>query len=355
MKVESANDVHPILHLDPLVGTPVSTSTPAPAKVDELAHIFNQEVESNIRALGQRSLGMRIPPTEQFSQLYDQLGHPAQETLAAVSRRFRMQLLQGTDVKQLLALTDGDPARAYVALKYLEAQAGTDVRSSEASLARDASAELEASFGGQIRAGLNTAVTLQAGSVDPQERQALRTLYYTSVVARQSLATMMQALLGVYGGDRFVFGLKVMRKALSDDIAAHASSIPKAQLSTLLLGLQSCGQLSSVLTHCQALIQRLSLEDDPVRLLQRLLGYVSTGLGTTEVKRLADEFGVGNSPKGLVFLNAFYAVVKQLPLALWADSRAREETLSLTLRVMGELAQIERGPVTFADESRTTA
>ncbi|PAM34968.1 SepL/TyeA/HrpJ family type III secretion system gatekeeper, partial [Acinetobacter baumannii] len=97
--------------------------------------------------------------------------------------------------------------------------------------------------------GLNIAMALQAASDDPQERQAVRALYYASVVVRQSLASMMQSLLGVYGGEQFATGLKVMRRALADDIAACTSSVPTAQLRTLLQGLQSCGQLSGVLCN----------------------------------------------------------------------------------------------------------
>ena len=152
-----------------------------------------------------------------------------------------MLLLQKPTVEKLLELTGRDPARAFVVLKYVAAHADSEARPAEAALARDAINRLEIRFKGEIQAGLNIASALQTASIDPQERQALRTLYYASVVARQSLATMMQALLGVYGGERFHDGLKIMRKALADDIAALVSSSPTAVLRTLLLGLQSCG------------------------------------------------------------------------------------------------------------------
>ena len=61
----------------------------------------------------------------------------------------------------LLDLADGDPARTFVVLKYVAAQADTEVRPSEAGLARDAIARLEARFKGQIQAGLNIAAALQ--------------------------------------------------------------------------------------------------------------------------------------------------------------------------------------------------
>lgn len=352
MKVESTPDVQTIQRLDsPVVGHP---SVPAPAKgVDELAHLFNQEVEVNTRTLGQRNMGVRVPPTEQLAQLYDQLGHPAQTTLAAISRRIRLQLLQHASVDKLLDLTGGDPARAFVVLKYVVAQADTEVRPSEAALARDAVARLEARFKGEIQAGLNIATALQSVAVDPHERQALRALYYASVVTRQSLATMMQALLGIYGGERFAEGLKVMRKALADDIAALVSSMPTPLLRTLLLGLQSCGQLSAVLSGCQALILRLSIGHDGVTLLQRLLGYAGSGIVAAEILRLGDDLAGGDIVRQLVALNALYPLIQQLPLALWPDSRVREETLRVFVVVMDELHRIQRGPSRFAGEPRS--
>lgn len=349
MKVESTNDVQTIPRLDqPAV---IHAATPLEARgVDELAHVFSQEVAFNNLALSQRTLGVRVPPTEQLAQLYDQLGHPAQATLASISRRIRLQLLQRPSIDKLLELTGGDPARTFVVLKHVAAQADTEVRASEAALARDALARLEVRFKGQIHAGLNIAMALQAASGDPQERQALRALYYASVVTRQSLSTMMQALLGLYGAEQFSVGIRLMRGALADDIAAQVPSVPTALLRTLMLGLQSCGQLSGLLSNCQALIQRLRIEHDAVSLLQRLLGYASTGIAAAEVQLLADDLGRNAPPRHLVSLNAIYPVVQQLPQALWLDGRARQEALNSFLLVMDELARIERGPTRFAGE-----
>lgn len=342
MKVESRNDVQTVQRLDqPVIHT---TSVPAPAKgVDELAHLFNQEVELNKLSLGQRQMGVRVPPAEQLVQLYDQLGHPAQASMASVSRRIRMQLLQSASVEKLLDIAGGDPARAFVVLKHLVNEADTEIRKSEAALARSAIAKLEARFKGQIQAGLNIAVALQAACADPEERQALRSLYYASVVTRQSLATMMQALLGVYGGDRFQEGLNVMRKALADDIAALVSSMPTPLLRSLLVGLRSCGQLSAVLAGCVTCKQRLHMEDEAVTLLQRLLGYASSGIAASEILRLGDDLGGGPSARQLVALNALYPLIQQLPLALWPDSRIRQETLVSFVAVMDELNRIDGG------------
>lgn len=320
--------------------------------IDELAHLFGQEVELNSRALNERKMVVRVLPAEQLAQLYDQLGHPAKKTLAFLSLLFRQQLQDRPTVEKLLKLADGDPARAFVVLKHVVAKADSEGRPSDTTLARDAIAKLEARFKGEIQAGLNIALALQSAGVDPQERQALRVLYYASVVTRQSLSTMMQALLGVYGGEQFHVGLKVMRKALADDIAAAVSSMPTPLLRTLLMGLRDCGQLSSVLGGCHKLIQRLSIEHNAVSLLQRLLGYAGTGIAVDELLRLGDELGGGPLDRQLMSLNALYPLFQQFPLALWSEKRIRLETLQILLTVIDELDRALRGPTRYAGEPR---
>ncbi|KAB0566946.1 YopN family type III secretion system gatekeeper subunit [Pseudomonas palleroniana] len=352
MKVEPFNDVQPILSPDqPRIGV---TQTQAGATaIDDIAQIFNEEMALNGVALGRRSIGRQVTPIEHITQLYEQLGHPAQASLATVARQVRMQLLLQPGIDTLLELTGRDPARTFVVLQRVAAEAQAEARKVEAALARDALAKLEIRFKREIQAGLNIALTLQQASGDPEERQAVRALYYASVVMRQSLAFMMQSLLGVYGGEQFGAGLNLMRRALADDIAAHTPSVPTAQLRTLLLGLQSCSQLGGALSNCQALIQRLDAELDAVGLLQRLLGYAGTGIESAEVQRLACDFGGALPAAQLVSLNGLYPVMQRLPLALWRDSRGREEALHNILLVMDEFTRAERGHLHFDGESRS--
>lgn len=352
MKLDPSIDVQKNQSLDQPVpasiDNPSVRQAPAGTAVDNFEALFGLEVELNSKALSRRMLGLGVTPVAQLTQLYEQLGHPAQATLATIARSIRVQLLLKPSLEKLLELTGNDPARTFVVLKQVAAQAQAEARTSEAALASDALARLEVRFKPQIQAGLNIAQALQASSDDPSLRQAVRSVYYASVVARQSLASMMQALLGLFGGDEFGRGLKLMRRALADDIAAYCPSLPTAQLRTLLLGLSSCGQLGSVLASCRDLIDRLAvlhpeIDRDTVALLQRILGYAGTGIASAEVQRLACELGGPASSVQIVSLNALYPVLGSLPLALWRDSKGRQEALHNFMVVMDEYARIERG------------
>lgn len=252
----------------------------------------------------------------------------------------------------MLELAGGDPARAFVVLNYVVVKADSEVRQSEATLARDTLAKLEVRFKGEIQAGLNIALALQSAVVDPQERQELRSLYYATVVTRPCLLTMMNSLLEEYGSERFHIVLNVMRKALADDIAARVSSMPTPLLRNLLLGLQSCGHLIAILAGCKALIERLVIEHDPVDLLQRLLAYASSGIEVNEIQRLASDLGGDSPQRQLTAFKALYPLFHGLPLALWSDSHVRRSTLARLVVVMDELDRYLRGPTRFAGEPR---
>lgn len=359
MKVEFNPDLHRIQRLEPSVSekaTPTRSPDAAPG-LDALAGIFSQEAAAQGTALTRRAIGGPVTPVEQLAQLYDRLGHPAQISLAKMVIVARQYLERQQSLEKLVDLTGGDPARTYVVLRQLTAQAEALVRQtqaastrdaqikSEAALARAALAKLEIQYKREIQAGLNIALALQSGSDDPAQCQAIRTLYYANVVVRQSLASMMQALLKEYGGEQFSVGLNLMRRALADDIAAYVSSIPTGKLRTLLLGLQSCSQLGGVLSNCQDLVQRLNVEHDAVDLLQRLLGYAGNGIAPSEVQLLADELAGDAAARQLASLNALYPVIKGLPAALWRDSRGREEALHNFLLVMDEFTRLEKGQI----------
>jgi type III secretion protein W len=80
-----------------------------------------------------------------------------------------------------------------------------------------------------------------------------------------------------------------------------------------------------------------------VALLQRLLAYSNTGIAAAEIQRLANELGGADVLNQVISLNSVYPVLKSLPLAVWRDTRGREECLNSFLLVMDEYARTERG------------
>ncbi|AZE92832.1 hypothetical protein C4J95_0701 [Pseudomonas orientalis] len=352
MKVDSFSDVQQIQP-----GEKITVSTvEAPARssaLDDIALIFSEEVALNTQTLGSRSIEKKISPVAELMQLYEQLGHPGQATMESIARRVRVELLRKPTVHNLLSLTGADPARTFVVLKYIASDSKVNGLKVEEDLAHGALAELKQEYGASIQAGLNIALALKDASADPQERQDVRALYYASVVVRQSLALMLQTLLKMYGLTEFSKGVDLMTQALNGDIAAHTQSVPTEKLRLLLKGLSECRELRSVLGNCEALIQRLSADYNPVDLLQRFLGYASTGIDSPEVQKLASEFAGPTLADRLHALNELSREVKALPIAWWLDAQSQAAAVKVFKNVMVELAREEHSHLKLLGETRT--
>lgn len=337
------------------VGKPVEAHQAVQSNsLEEVGMTFSHHVERNTKALSQRRIRSaraevgraRVETRKQLEEWYDQLGHPGKQSLSAMAAQAGTLLYGEPVLEDVVQATGGDPARTDLILQEVLREAQAQGRQVEAKRARDYLALLREQYGAQIQAGMNIAEALRAAGGDPQLRQAVRRLYYDTVVLKQSLPTMMQALLGLFGDAAFVSGLDMMRRALADDIAAQTPSSPTAKLRVLLIGLAASTQLGSVLHSCRQLLEQLAgscptSQLTAVLLLQRLLGVAASGLPAAEVRRIARELGGEEERDQLVSLNGFYSMLKRLPLALWRDGKSRQSALKNVLVLLDERSRGE--------------
>ncbi|WLH12494.1 TyeA family type III secretion system gatekeeper subunit [Pseudomonas hefeiensis] len=356
MKVEAPTNAHIAVNLAQAasamvgMGKPVASAQSVQSNsMEEVGMTFSHHVERNTKALSQRRIRnarsevgqVRVETREQLEQWYDQLGHPGKQSLGAMAAQAGLLLCGEPVLEEVVQSTGGDPARTDLILQQALRDAQVQGRLVEAQRARDYLQLLRERYGAQIQAGMNIAEALRASGGDPELRQAVRRLYYDTVVLKQSLPTMMQALLGLFGEAAFVPGLDMMRRALADDIAAHTPSRPTALLRTLLIGLAASTQLGSVLHSCRRLLEQLAYscpasQLTAVLLLQRMLGFVSSGLSAAEVRRIGRELGGEEERDQLVSLNGLYPLLKRLPLPLWRDGKSRQTALKNLLVLLDE-------------------
>ncbi|WP_092329808.1 MULTISPECIES: type III secretion system gatekeeper subunit SctW [unclassified Pseudomonas] len=361
MKVESPTNMRIAVNLAEAASAVVGLGKPEPMSqvvqsnsMEEVGMTFSHHVERNTKALNQRRIRnarsevgqARVETRAQLEEWYDQLGHPGKQSLAAMAAQAGVLLYGEPVLEEVLQSTGGDPARTDLILREALRDAEVQGRLVEAKRARDYLQRLRERYGAEIQAGMNIAEALRASGGDPELRQAVRRLYYDTVVLKQSLPTMMQALLGLFGETAFVSGLDMMRRALADDIAAQTPSRPTAKLRTLLIGLSTSTQLSSVLQSCRQLLEQLagrcpSGQLTAVLLLQRMLGIATGGLSSAEVRRLGRELGGDQERDQLVSLNGLYAMLKRLPLVLWRDGKSRQTALKNLLVLLDERSRGE--------------
>jgi type III secretion protein W len=317
--------------------------------MEEVGMTFSHHVERSSKALRQRHIRgarnetnkPRIEDRSRLEEEYEQLGHPGKISLDDMARDTGILLGRQPMLQEVVDSTGGDPARTDVVLQEVARLAEAAGQKLEAKRARDYLQMLRDRYSGEIQAGMNIAQALRAAGGDPVLRQAVRRLYYDTVVLKQSLSTMMQSLLGLFGESEFVPGLDMMRTALADDIAAETPSRPTAKLRVLLLGLNASTQLSGVLQGCRSLIERLAsscpaTQLTSVGLLQRLLAFAAGGLTPSEVRRIGRELGGEQEREQLITLNALYPVIQRLPLPLWRDGKSRQAALKNVLTLLDQ-------------------
>ncbi|MCA2016950.1 type III secretion system gatekeeper subunit SctW [Vibrio tritonius] len=344
--------------LEPVTPLAAATKTVAPVMVnpaqdmadsmEEISMRFSENVEKSTKSLAERSIKTRSEQrVEKLAELYQMLTSQDTNTLNQEVRRLLALSQQQMQLDDLLKSVGGDPAKAEVLLQKALLQAKGSRPAEQIARLEQLSQELHEQHGAQVMAGLNTAGALAMFSQDPDNRQSLRQLYYQHVVGQASLATLFDALLTRFDEHHFAQGIHTLMRAMTDDLAAQFPSLPRGHLRVLLRDLTASQQLTNILNGVQAMLLKLSAkgmlkEMSAARLTRRLIDFTQTSLYPREVKTLSNET-VGENPLAhVVLLNTLYPLIQKMPLPLWKDSKSRQSTLNLILRLMTEYAHYER-------------
>ncbi|WP_122928677.1 type III secretion system gatekeeper subunit SctW, partial [Pseudomonas viridiflava] len=235
MKINSYIDIRPEPDLIPRPPVPETKSlvpkNPLQDSMEEVAMKFSESVERHSKGLDERHVrestsSQRVERVEKLAELYRLLDNADQPSLEQQARRLQGQLQQQGSLKDVLAQAGGDPTRADLLLQQVVRMSATEGKEDTHDQAMALIDELRLSHGDKIRAGLNTASAIALFSSDPQQRSAMRLLYYKAIVGQQPLASLLESLLERFNEDQFARGLRTLQRALADDIAALAPSIP---------------------------------------------------------------------------------------------------------------------------------
>ncbi|MGE7955644.1 type III secretion system gatekeeper subunit SctW [Pseudomonas sp. NPDC089530] len=369
MKINSYNDVLPLdlLPRPPFAAETASATAKNPLidSMEEVALKFSESVERHSKSLDERQISestrgqQRVERIEKLAELYRLLDHSDQPSLEQQARRMQQVLQQQPSLQAALSLGDQDPARTDILLQQALRLAMNEGRESEAQSTRGLIDELRQVHGERIRAGFNTASAIALFSRDPEQRSAMRQLYYQAIVGQQPLASLLESLLERFGDEQLGRGLRTLQRALADDIAALAPSLPGGVLGSMLRGLGSCGQLNNLLKACQALLERLSQQQSrsgmtPLAMGKRVLRFCANGFFARDLTLLGEDT-LGQAPHLLPwFFNGLYPLLQNLPLVLWKDLKTRQNGLRLLHNLMDELARQERQAMGLGDSLGNT-
>ena len=252
------------------------------------------------------------------------------------------------DAQQLLDAAGGDPVLADTLLRIALSKAQRLENDDLAASISHALQTLKGDFSAQITAGCNTAVAIATFTTHPEQKMAMRQLYYSVVIEQQSAELIFDSLLEQFGFAEFEPAMRTLQRALSDDIAAFSSSVSRKALRHILSGLDDTRAITHTLASVQAFLDRLKTRHPQVTIgaetfTRSLLSMCNKGFQSHEVTRLAPEV-VGQQPlHQSMFYNQFLTLVQSLPQKLWGRDESNRNKAILMLRTLnGEYAAWEK-------------
>lgn len=324
--------------------------------LEEIGTMFSEKMESKSKAQSRQQMKsnlMRsknhISRVEQLNQLFAMMDSPDGQQLEQQLGMLREALKRSPppDSEALLEEMGGDPARCDLLLRMLQEQSREAGDSKLADAAGQHIQELQQLHGDSIRAGSNTALAIAEFTNDPQEKQALRNLYYHSIVHHQSAIAMLDLLLEQVQPQHFVPTLRTLQRALADDIGALAPSISAGALRRIQHGLHEAGQLNHTLAASGELLKRMSsklpqMAMTALDLTRQLLQISHRGAYDQDFQSLGHQVA-GNKARDLsLFFNCLYPVVHQLPHSLWQEADSRKNALMFLGSIITELSKAEQ-------------
>nr|AAO34609.1 HrpJ [Dickeya chrysanthemi] len=345
------------------IGSPSKTGEARPSHdktlndaMEEVAASFGEQIERKSKALNRRQISQpqsrmmaNIERIEKLTELFELLENPKHPTLDQQIRQMQGLLGQSSppSVDAIMQAAGGDAARSDIVLRHVLSQAQQQQDASLTQTAGQSLEKLHQEKGPEVRAGLNTAAAISLFSTDPNQKQALRDLYYQRIVHQQSPSALLDALLERFDAQHFAAGVRTLQRALAADIASLAPSISKNVLSKMLTSLNDSRQLSHTLSASQSLLARLASRMPEctlgaVELTRRLIGLSANGAYARDLHNLGREVAGQDLQRQLMFFNGLLPLVNDLPHPLWRDAKNRLTALQLIRGLIGDFAQYEK-------------
>lgn len=343
-------------------------ASPLEDAMEEVSMTFAEHVERKNKALNQRKVvaqpgsksTQHIERIEKLYELMKLLEHPQHAQLETQNQKMQtlLQRSPAPDLDALLDVAGKDPALCDVLLRHTMIKGQQTQNTLIVERSRHSIEQLHEKKGAEVNAGLNTAHAIASFSTDPLQKQALRHLYYETIVHLQSGNAMLDALLNRFGSVNFIQGLRTLQRALSDDIAARSSSIPKRALQKIMVSLQDASHISQTLTASKVLISRLTSKlpgvgITPLDLTRRLLNLSGNGAYLRDLQNLTRDVAGQHPQHQVLFLSGLVPLLSHLPMGVWREDRNKNRHLALNLlrTMIGEYAAAE--PRAELKQSRT--
>lgn len=321
-------------------GTQLAESIESRSKIDE-------QRAANNRPTGR--LRVAIDKIERLTELYQLLDNQPSATQSRQQGAIDALTSRsgGATPEEYVSAADGDPAVADTLLRMSLEKAQKSQDSAAIESIQQALASLGSKFGEQIAAGVNTAAAISLFTTQPEQKQAMRQIYYNSVIGQQSSGSIFDALLDKFGKEGFMPALRTLQRALADDIAALAPSMTPVALRKVLSGLNDTRSITHTMAAVDTLLQRMNskyphISLDGSQLTRRLLNLTQNGFYARDLTNLGQEVAGSQPQHQSVFFNQLLPLLQQLPATLWRDDKNRGSALTMLRSLIGEYVTWEQ-------------
>ncbi len=335
----------------------VVESDPSAELMDSMEELSFQFEEKAMKRVGERKLGeaqgsrmQYVKAVEKWMALFPDM--PGEKFAASVMRNMRAARAAGTpmDARELLqnlARGSTDPSHQFAMLEILEQACGSG-EGDLLELVRQAKAQLSASKGAEIRAGVNLAEEVNARASSPDEMQNLRDLYRSEVVGFSSPQDCFRSLLNVRGPGGMADALAFLMSGCGKDLASAFPSLESAQLERILTDLQCVQVLTTVMDKLSALAGRMTREfgekllANGEQMTSRVLDFTEqTFVSPGAIAGFIGECGVRKLLAQMDFARELTRLFRQLSPRLFKKESDRAQLVDSTQEHLDELIMRE--------------
>ncbi|RJF92153.1 HrpJ domain-containing protein [Noviherbaspirillum saxi] len=182
----------------------------------------------------------------------------------------------------------------------------------------------------RVLSELNTAQAIASFTEQLNEREQLRRFYYDSIVSGGSLRETFERLLQTFTASKIDWALKVLRKAINDDISARTSIADFFRLEQGSRTLNEVSKINSMKSFAQDLGLKLDAPtlkevEGTYHFLREVMRYVESTGGTKRFTSLCESITSperADSPEVQRHVRLFLR--DMIPLTLWPDRTTRE-------------------------------
>jgi hypothetical protein len=192
----------------------------------------------------------------------------------------------------------------------------------------------------RIAGGLNTAEAIAAFSEVIAERDAMRDIYYDTIVTGCTIQDTFSRLLAAFGSDRFERAVQTLRHAIVEDMSARMPSSNVIQLEAYFRALDDSRKLNSLIKAAQKLDEKIGAKqlrsnDGMAAFLREVLRYAEGPPAVTQYRRICETVG----GKELMDSDAVRQQVKSfllydVPLSVWKTAEVRNAVVNMPWKMV---------------------